>query len=201
MQADAFNNRLNLLAQKHNICYKGKIWHFKSHQFRKTYLTILSNAGIRDLIIQKCARHGSRDMQNYYIHRLKSVLGDEYEELMKEIEYFDSTGKVVSVHKPKDPITEYMRRRMHQISTMYGECHRSNLKKPCPTLNACTRCKDYWRVSKEDLPYLKQDLERIEAELEIAIHLGMVRQQQELARDREILLTMIQGLEGSNDGN
>lgn len=199
MSSKTFSNRLNLLAREHNIRTKeGEIWHFKSHQFRKTFLTVMTNAGVRDLIIQKYARHRSPDMQDYYKHLFKKVLGDEYDELMKETKYVDSTGKIVAVHKPKDPLTEFTRRRMYPISTMYGECHRPLLKQPCQTVNACSRC-EYWRTSTNDLPYLKQDLERVENELEIATRLKMVRQQQGLAGDRERLLNRIQGLEASHD--
>jgi integrase/recombinase XerD len=199
MYTSTFNRWLNVLAQKHDIKTKeGQTWHFKSHQFRRTVATIMTNAGVRDLIIQKYLRHRSRDMQDYYTHVLKQVLGDEYQELMKETKYVDSMGKLVATHQPNNPITELMRRRMHQISTLYGECHRSFLKEPCQTVNACARCPS-WRVSTDDLPYLKQDLARIEIELEIATRLGMVKQQQGLAGDRQSLLIRISGLEDTDE--
>lgn len=123
-----FNRWLNQLAQEHNIGDKeGKIWHFKSHQFRKTLATIMTNAGVRDLIIQKYLRHRSPDMQNYYKHLLKQVLGDEYQELIKTKKYVDNTGKIVSSHQPKNPVTELLRRKMEQITTQYG----GKLRKTC----------------------------------------------------------------------
>ncbi|GFE72265.1 tyrosine-type recombinase/integrase [Chroococcus sp. FPU101] len=199
MSISTFNGWLNRLAQEYNIkTTEERIWHFKSHQFRKTFTTVMSNAGIRDLIIQKYLRHRSPDMQNHYKQLLKQMLGDEYQELMKETKYVGSMGKIVATYQPKNPITELVRRRMHQISTLYGECHRSTLKEKCQTVNACGRC-EHWRTSIEDLLYLKQDLARIEAELEIAIHLGMIRQQQGLAEDREGLMRRIEGLEANND--
>ncbi|MEO1559734.1 MAG: hypothetical protein AAFS12_08910 [Cyanobacteria bacterium J06632_19] len=70
-----------------------------------------------------------------------------------------------------------LRRRMYQITTQYGECHRPILKNPCQTVNACWRC-SYWRVSNDDLTYLKEDLTRVKAELDISQNLGMIRQQQ-----------------------
>lgn len=60
---------------------------------------------------------------------------------------------VVATHKPKDAIAEYMRRRMHQITTQVGECYRPNLKKPCPTVNACGRS-EHWLNTIDDLPFL-----------------------------------------------
>lgn len=189
-----FNLWLNRLAKKYDICDKhGDIWHFKSHQFRKTITTIMSNAGVRDLIIQKYLRHRSPNMQRYYKHILKQVLGEEYEELMQDKKYVDITGKV-SLHQPKNPVTEFLRRKLYQITTQYGECHRPTLKSPCQTVNACWRC-EHWRTSTEDLDYLEADLERIEKELEIAKSKGMLRQQQGLEDDRHNLVKRIQGLE------
>ena len=199
MNARTFGNWLNKLAQEYKISTKdGQIWHFKSHQFRKTLATVMTNAGVRDLIIQKYLRHRSSDMQNYYKHLLKQALGDEYQELMRETKYVDSTGKIVSNHKPKNPITELLRRKMYQITTQYGECHRPLLKSPCQTINACWRC-EHWHTSTEDLNALKNDSQRIEIELEIASKLGMVRQQQGLENDQQSLVIRIKRLSELND--
>ncbi len=199
MSAGTLNLWLNRLGNRYNICtHDGQTWHFKSHQFRKTLATVMTNAGVRDLIIQKYLRHRSPDMQNYYKHLLKQVLGDEYRELMKETKYVDNTGKLVATHQPKNPITELLRRKMYQISTQYGECHRPVLKSPCQTVNACWRC-EYWLTSTDDLNALKDDSQRIGVELEIANQLGMVRQQQGLVSDQQSLAIRIQGLEETND--
>lgn len=201
MKLSTFNRWLNRLAKRYKIqTKKGEIWHFQSHQFRRTFATVMANAGVRDLIIQKYLRHRSPDMQNHYKHLLKQVLGSEYQELMKETKYVDSTGKLVATHKPKNPITEILRRKMYQITTQYGECHRSTIKDPCQTVNACWRC-EHWRTSLDDLDALKSDLQRIEKELEIAVRLGMVRQQKGLFEDSQSLKLRIQGLEDINDGD
>jgi integrase/recombinase XerD len=201
MNAETFNKWLNRLALKVNICDKsGDKWHFRSHQFRRTVATVMTNVGIRDLIIQKYLRHRSPDMLNYYKHILQQVLREEYEELVKVHKYVDITGKVVDSHKNKNPVTEFLRRKMYQITTQYGECHRPTLKNPCPTVNSCWRCKE-WRVSIEDLPYLKEDRKRVEAELNIAEKLGMLRQIQGLSTDYENLNRCIKGLEESSDGD
>ncbi len=160
----------------------------------------MTNAGVRDLIIQKYLRHRSPDMQNYYKHLLKEVVGEEYQELMQSTKYVDSTGKIVKEHKPKNVITELMRRKMYQVTTNYGECHRPVLKSPCQTVNACWQC-EHWLTSTDDLNYLKQDLQRIDEELEIATNLGLVRQSKGLTDDKERLIVRIQGLEGNSNGN
>ena len=199
MTTNTFNRWLNQFSQEYNICSKdGQNWHFKSHQFRKTIATIMTNAGVRDLIIQKYLRHRSPDMQNYYKHLFKQVLGDEYQELIKEKKYVDNTGKIATSYQPKNPLTELLRRKMYQITTQYGECHRPLLKSPCQTVNACWRCQ-HWRTSTDDLNYLKDDLKRVEEELAIAEKLGMVRQQQGLEDDHQSLVIQIEGLEKIND--
>ncbi len=195
----SFNHWLNRLANKCNIHSKnGEIWQFQSHQFRRTVATIMANAGVRDLVIQKYLRHRHPDMQRYYTHILKQVLGDEFDELMREKKYVDISGKLVASHKPKHPVTELMRRRMYQITTQYGECHRPVIKAPCQTVNACWQCKE-WRVSIDDLPYLKNDINRVEKELYTAQKMGMIRQQQGLECDLNSLLNCIKGLEIVND--
>lgn len=198
MKGNSFNKWLNRLAKKCNIRSKdGELWHFCSHQFRRTVATAMANSGIRDLIIQRYLRHRSPQMQKYYIHLLKQVLGEEFEQLMREKKYVDISGKVVTSYTPQHPITELIRRRMHQITTQYGECHRAVLQAPCQTVNACWRCSE-WRTSLDDLPFLHEDLERVEEELEIAAQMGMIRQQKGLKGDRDTLLVRIQGLEVLN---
>jgi hypothetical protein len=154
----------------------------------------MTNAGIKDLIIQKYLRHRNPDMQNYYKHLLKEVIGREYEDLIKEKKYVDITGKVVATYKPEDAVSEYMRRRMHQITTQVGECHRPNLKKPCLTVNACGRC-EHWRNTIDDLPYIKQDIERLKDEEKIAQKLGLIRNQKEIQKDIDYFQVRIEGLE------
>lgn len=200
MRLNSFNRWLNQLAQKYNICAKSsqEPWNFTSHQFRRTVATIMTNAGVRDLIIQKYLRHRSPDMQRHYKHVLQQVLGEEYQELMKEKKYVDISGKVIASYKPNNPITELMRRKMHQITTQYGECHRPNIKEPCQTVNACWRC-EHWQTSTDDLFYLHEDLERLNKEILIAEQLGMIRQHQGLIEDYKHLATRIQGLENIND--
>ena len=195
MYGNTFNKWLNKFAAEYNIRSKnGEIWHFTSHQFRRTVGTIMANAGVRDLIIQKYLRHCNRDMQNHYKHLLKQVIGDEYQKLATEKNFFNIEGKLVATHKPKDVIEEYIRLRLHQTTTQQGECHRSNLKNPCPTVNGCWRCGD-WMTSEEDLPYLKQDLTRLQDELEKLEKLGMDRAAKEVRKDINHLQIRINAME------
>jgi integrase/recombinase XerD len=201
MSLSTFNVWLNKLASSHKITSNnGEIWHFTSHQFRRTIGTVFTNAGIRDLIIQKYLRHRSPDMQRHYKHLLKQVLGNEYEELMKSKKYVDISGQVVLEHKPQNAITELMRRKMYQITTQYGECHRPVIKSPCQTVNACWRC-EHWRTSIDDLSYLVEDLKQVESELKSAERLGMLKQKQGLEIDFKNLDVRIKGLTETNDRN
>ncbi len=195
MSTGTFNLWLNRLAEKINILTsEGEIYEFKSHQFRRTVGTVMTNAGVRDLIAQKYLRHRSPDMLPHYQHLLKQTLGDEFEELIKDKKYHDISGKVVEIIKGKNPITEFIRRKMYPFTTQYGECHRPILKSPCQTVNACWRC-EYWRITDGDLNYLKEDFARVEEELKVAKTLSMTRQQQGLEDDRNNLSAIIQGVE------
>jgi integrase len=199
MHAMALSRWLNKLAQVHLICSKdGQIWRFRSHQFRRTVATVMTNAGIRDLIIQKYLRHRSPEMQDYYKHLLKKVLADEYDQLLKEKRYIDISGKVVASYKPQNVVTELMRRKIHQVTTQYGECHRPTLKESCNTINACWQCK-HWHTSLEDLSCLQEDFARVQEELKTAEKLGMARQRQGLKADHDKLAVRIQVLESFSD--
>ena len=201
MTGSTFNKWLNRLAKKSNICsHEGEFWHFTSHQFRRTVATVMTNAGVRDLIIQKYLRHRSPNMQRHYKHLLKQVLGEEYQELMREKKYVDIAGKVIITYQPKNLVTELIRKKMYSFTTQYGECHRPIVKSPCQTVNACWRC-EHWRTSNDDLVYLKEDLKRVEEELKTAQVLKMVRQQQGLESDRNNLINCIQRLENFADND
>ena len=197
MTTSTFNLWLNRLAQKADIqTSEGAVYKFKSHQFRRTVGTVMTNAGVRDLIAQKYLRHRSPDMLPHYQHLLKQTLGDEFEELIKDQKYHDISGKIVETIKASSPITEFIRRKMYPLTTQYGECHRPILKSPCHTVNACWRC-EHWRITEDDFNYLKEDLARVEEELQIARTLRMTRQTQGLESDRNNLLAIIQGIEES----
>ena len=97
-------------------------------------------------------------------------------------------------------MTEIIRRKMYQITTQYGECHRPILKSPCQTVNACFRC-EHWRTSNDDLDYLKEDLNRIKTEIKTAGEFGLARQKKELIKDQQHLINCLQALEKINDKN
>jgi integrase len=118
MSWGSFSHLLNTLAQMCDIrTREGKLWRFRSHQFRRTVATVMTNAGVRDLIIQKYLRHRSPRMLLHYQHFLKQAMQSEYEELLREKKYVDISGELVTNHKPNNPLTELMRRKLYQITT------------------------------------------------------------------------------------
>ena len=198
MSLKSFNQWLNRFAQKCQICTKdGQLWYFTSHQFRRTLATASSNAGVDSLVIQHALRHRTPEMLKHYVSRHKKVMRAELESLMKEQKYVNIEGKVVEVYQPSHPLEEVIRRQMYQVTTQYGECHRSILQSPCQTVNACWRC-EHWRTTTEDLPSLKQDLERVEKELKIVRRQGLIKLEQGLEGDRNNLKTCIEALEKVN---
>lgn len=193
----SFNRWLNIISKEQKIITKdGQPWHFTSHQFRRTIATVMDNVGLRSLIIQKYLRHRSLNMQKHYKHLLKQTLKTEYEELVKEKELVDIAGRIIT-QMPGNPISELMRRKMHQITTPYGECHRSLILSSCPNVNSCWSCQD-WLTTKQDLPYLKSDIKKVKAELSMSIKLGMVRQEKGLKITQELLEKRIVVLEKLN---
>lgn len=195
MSLKSFNQWLNRFAKKCNICTNnGKLWHFTSHQFRRTIATVSFNAGVDPLVIQHTLRHRTPEMLKHYVRRNKKVLSAELEELIKERKYVNVEGKIVDIYKPKNPVEELIRRKMYQVTTQYGECHRSVLQTPCQTVNACWRC-EHWRATDENLPHLKQDLERVEKELKIVKQQGLIKLEQGLEGDHSNLKNCIEALE------
>ncbi|QFS52355.1 tyrosine-type recombinase/integrase [Nostoc sphaeroides] len=199
MSLESFNQWLNRFAKKCNICTNdGKLWHFTSHQFRRTVATVSSNAGVDPLVIQHTLRHRTPEMLKHYVSLNKRVLNAELEQMMKDRKYVNVEGKIIDIYKPKNPVEELVRRKMYQVITQYGECHRSVLQAPCQTVNACWRC-EHWRTTHEDLPYLKQDLNRVEKELKIIKREGLIKLEQGLERDRNNLKNCLEALENVND--
>lgn len=199
MSLECFNKYLNRLAVECEIRDEsGQVWHFASHQFRRTVATILANSGIRDYLVQCYLRHRSPDMKRHYVHLFPQTLQREIEELRKERKLVDITGKVVKKYRPSNEMTELLRRKLYPRSLNVGECHRPIVKAPCLTTNACWRCEHY-RVTEDDLPFLKADLPRIQEAIVESEQIGRVRGLLELKKDEAFLIKSIEILEASDD--
>lgn len=195
MSHSCFSDHLNRLAITYEIRDKsGQIWRFTSHQFRRTVATILANSGVREYIIQCYLRHRNPDMKKSYIHLFPETLQREIDELKKEKRLVDITGRVVEKYKPLNETTEFLRRKLYPRVIQVGECHRPIVKDPCLTTNACWRCEHY-RVTEDDLPFLKADLPRVQEAILESEQLGRIRSLAELRKDESFLLRSIKTLE------
>lgn len=199
MSKSCFNEYLNRLAVACEIRdNSGQVWRFSSHQFRRTVATILANSGVREYITQCYLRHRSPDMKKYYIHLFPETLKREIDELKKDKKLVDITGAVVARYRAPDEMTEFLRRKLYPRTIQVGECHRPIVKDPCLTTNACWRCEHY-RVTEDDLPFLKADLPRIQEAIAESEQIGRTRTFSELRKDEAFLVRSIEALEKSDD--
>ena len=133
-------------------------------------------------------------MKKSYIHLFPETLQREIDELKKEKRLVDITGRVVEKYKPLNETTEFLRRKLYPRVIQVGECHRPIVKDPCLTTNACWRCEHY-RVTEDDLPFLKADLPRVQEAILESEQLGRIRSLAELRKDESFLLRSIKTLE------
>jgi integrase len=202
MSLSLFNRNLNKLAEKYQILdSSGNVWKFTSHQFRRTLATRMTNEGIRQYIIQRVLRHQSPEMMQHYAEVFQNTFKKEFAEFSQKKKIVDVTGAEVGIDHPElenDVGLNWLRSRMQPGALAMGFCARPQLLKPCPHANACMSCQ-HFRLDSDDLPALKQHLERTEILKAESEKRGFVRQQQGIEEDREKLIKLIKSLE-ENDG-
>lgn len=198
----SFSNRLNKLAKDKNICDKnGNLWQFKSHQFRRTVATKMTNEGVRQYIIQCYLRHDNPDMMQHYASILPETEKREINQLHKQKKIVDVTGQEVSINHPElddDIGLQWLRSKMQPKALAMGFCARPQLLKPCPHANACMSC-EHLRLDGDDLPILKQHLERNQKLKQESEQKGYLRQLQGIEKDTAKLTNLINILEEKND--
>lgn len=196
-----FCTYLNRLAQQYNICDKsGQRWHFRSHQFRRTVATKMTNEGIRQYLIQCYLRHESPDMMLHYAQVFPETERKEIEALHQRKKIVDVTGTEVSINHPEldnDIGLQWLRSKMQPKALAMGFCARPELLKPCPHANACMSC-EHFRLDEDDLPALKQHLERNRQLQAESKQQGYTRQLKEIEEDEVTLLILIKSLEDAN---
>ena len=197
----SFSNRLNRLAEDKNICDKaGNLWRFKSHQFRRTVATKMTNEGVRQYIIQRYLRHDNPDMMQHYASILPETEKREINQLHKQKMIVDVTGQEVSINHPEldnDIGLQWLRSKMQPKALAMGFCARPQLLKPCPHANACMTC-EHLRLDEDDLPALKQHLERSQNLKQESEQKGYIRQLQGIEEDTAKLINLINTLEEKN---
>lgn len=201
MYLQSFNGYLNKLAERCNICDKsGKQWRFTSHQFRRTVATKMTNEGVRQYIIQRYLRHETPGMMQHYAHILPETITKEIEQLHKRKKIVDVTGKEVSINRSElenDTGLQWLRNKMQPKSLAMGFCARPELLKPCPHANACMNCQ-HFRLDEDDLPALRQHLEKNRELKTESQQLGYVRQLRGIEDDELILIKLIENLEDNH---
>lgn len=82
MRLHNFNEELNNLAEKCNICDElGHLWHFTLYQFRRTVANKMSNKRVRQYIIQRYLRHDLSDIMQHYV----STFADTFIKKIKKL--------------------------------------------------------------------------------------------------------------------
>lgn len=198
MKVCSFAGYLNTLAAHCNICdASGKPWHFKSHQFRKTVATKMTNEGVRQYVIQIYLRHRNPEMMPHYAFVNPSTMKNEFNALYKQKKIVNIAGAEVEILHPElnnDVGLQWLRSKMQPKALAMGFCARPALQKPCPHANACMSCKHY-RLDEDDLPAIRQHLDstrKLKAESE---RLNYVRQIKGIEQDEATLTNLIKSLE------
>ena len=197
----SFNRYLNKLAKSCQITDKtGKIFKFTTHQFRRTVATKMANEGVRTYIIQCYLRHHSPAMIKHYIELLPNTIKKEMEAFRKTSKIIDITGAEIEPKKVSgdDYILEWLREKMQPRALSMGFCQRPKLLKPCPHANTCMSC-EHFRLNEDDLPALKQHLERNRQLKSESIKKGYQRQIDIIEQDENQLIKLINSLEDKNN--
>jgi integrase len=168
MLSQTFNNYLNWLAIKFEICDSSKnIWHFQSHQFRHSVATKMINNNVPHHIIQRYLGHTSPTMTSIYAHLMDSTLKKEINNYHDKV--VNVTGEIIkSEFTELDNNTElqWMRKKVLGEVLSNGYCALpTNLN--CSKGNACLQCGDF-RTTREFLDQHKQHLLRTQSALELA---------------------------------
>lgn len=197
MATSAINRYLNKLAVYQDIKDEdGKVWKFKSHQFRRTVATRMANENVRTYIISRYLRHRSPDMIKHYIALLPEEERKRMEKFRMRARVIDVTGREIKAVNPLDNEVElqWLREKMQPRALSMGFCSRPEILKPCPTANACMSC-EHFRLDNTDVPALVAHLERARRLREESERRGFVRQLKGIQADEAKLTQLIQILE------
>lgn len=197
MALNSFNRYLQKLAEHCQIKDKSRqLWHFTSHQFRRTVATKMTNEQVRQYIIQCYLRHKSPDMLQHYAQLLPDTMKEEMKEFRKKKKVVDITGREVEqIHSELDNDIglQWLRAKMQPKALAMGFCARPALLKPCPHANACMTC-EHFRLDEDDLPALKQHKMRNEQLKQESQKLGLTRQIKSIEQDEARLNELINSL-------
>jgi integrase len=176
MSSHRFNQYLNWLAKKFNICDNSpSTWHFQSHQFRHTVGTKMINNNVPHHIIQRYLGHTSPTMTSVYAHLMDSTLKKEIENYQNKV--VNMTGQIVKsefAELDKNAELQWMKKQVLGEVLTHGYCALP-AHLDCSKGNACLQCGDF-RTTREFLDKHKEHRERTHQALEIALAHNWKRQ-------------------------
>ena len=182
------SNWLRNFSETANLIDKqGNRFHLTSHKFRRTKASIMAYCEAEDEYIAAVLGHGSLDMLPHY--RKRSL-----ERLEKEANakgYVDKYGRLTDF-KPRKRRYERLAELL-KVNTPLGECHRPTMLGDCQYRYACLSC-DHHRVTLEDKPKLKTEVELLQKDLNIAQIKGQERRVTEINRLLKLLKDRLKGL-------
>lgn len=204
---------LNKLAKQKNIVDEsGKLFHFKTHQFRHTYAVKMLNGGVDILTVQELLAHASPEMTLRYAKLLDDTKRKSFEAIINKGTFhcFNSNGKVQEIKAGED-IPEGILQALwknHKLNAMdnnYGTCH-ARLSGSCPyieeapclTCNGGSPCKDLAiGFSDFDIGKYEDHIKRTSRNMEVAKQYGrediVEKGSRNLKRYEEILSKLQEG--------
>lgn len=163
--------KLNTLAHDREIKTEdGKIFHFKTHQFRHTYAVKMLNNGTDILTVKELLAHASPEMTMRYAKLLDGTKRKVFEEAIKNgVFSFGKNGEMKEI-KPNEDIPEdvlemlWREHKLTAIDNPYGTCHARingncpySEEPPCLTCNGGSPCKDL-AIGLSDMDVPKYEL-------------------------------------------
>lgn len=199
-------DQLNILAKQKNIADEnGKLFHFKTHQFRHTYGVKMLNGGADILTVQELLAHASPEMTLRYAKLLDNTKRKAFESVMKQgVFSFDLNGEVQEIKAGEDIPTDILNAlwQDHKLNAMdnpYGTCH-ARLNGSCPHMEAppCLTCGDNQTPCK-DLAVGFSELDQQKYELHVktttkAIEIAKQRGREDIAEKNEKNLLRYQNI-------
>ncbi|MED2749703.1 tyrosine-type recombinase/integrase [Bacillus thuringiensis] len=205
-------DKLNQLAREAKIVDEnGKLFHFKTHQFRHTFAMKMLNGGADILTVQELLAHASPEMTLTYAKLLDDTKRKAFESVINQgVFSFNLNDEVQEIKAGEDIPNDLLNAlwQDHKLNAMdnpYGTCHaRLNGKcphmeePPCLTCNGGSPCKDL-AIGFSELDVQKYELllKTTSKTMEVAKQKGrndMIEQyEKNLKRYEEILITIQNG--------
>lgn len=205
-------DKLNQLAREAKIVDEnGKLFHFKTHQFRHTFAMKMLNGGADILTVQELLAHASPEMTLTYAKLLDDTKRKAFESVINQgVFSFNLNDEVQEIKAGEDIPSDLLNAlwQDHKLNAMdnpYGTCHaRLNGKcphmeePPCLTCNGGSPCKDL-AIGFSELDVQKYELllKTTSKTMEVAKQKGrndMIEQyEKNLKRYEEILITIQNG--------